>query len=74
MVAAPMMAAPIIEAPRMEMAMGGREGFLKIHLKRAELTRHAGPRMIMSPHVLIRMDNFEWRSENCPDGGKEPEW
>lgn len=60
----------------MEMAMGGREGFLKIHLKRAELTRHAGPHhmRVMSPHVLIRMDNFEWRSENAFDGGKEPHW
>jgi Ca2+-dependent lipid-binding protein len=77
-----LMAPPIIEAPVVDMMVadammgdGGRPGFLKMHLKHARLERHVGPEFErMSPHVIIKMDDFEWRSEDAFEGGKEPNW
>ncbi len=75
LMAPPVLAAPVMAAPVLDVVEGGRPGFLKIHLKHARLDRHVGPEFErMSPHVLIRMNDFEWRSERCIDGGKEPSW
>ena len=74
--APPMMQAPVVDVMAGAM-MGdaGRPGFLKIHLKHARLDRHVGPEFErMSPHVIIKMDDFEWRSEDAFEGGKEPNW
>jgi hypothetical protein len=70
-----MMARPMMDAGMGMMADGGRPGFLKVHLKHARLDRHVGPEMErMSPHVVIRMADFEWSSDRAIDGGKEPDW
>lgn len=68
----------VIEEPRPvadAVAMGGLPGFLKMHLKSAHLEHHSGPPLErMSPQVMIRCNDFEWKSRPSEHGGRNPEW
>ena len=69
--------APVViaEAPRPMMDAGMRVGHLKLHLKAAHLKHHAGPPLErMSPFVIIRVGEFEWRSPVKEQGGHQLHW
>merc|ERR1719498_521413 len=63
-----MMAAPV-------MMEAGRPGFLKMHLKKVHIEYHQGPALErMSPQVVIKMNDFVWRSNPKMHAGKTAEW
>ena len=61
-----------IERPIVE---GGFPGKLKMHLKAAHVEFHAGPPLErMSPFVIVRCGEWEWRSREKEDAGHDAEW
>lgn len=65
---------PMMAAPEMMME-GGRPGWLKMHLKEVHVEFHAGPPLErMSPQVVIRMGEFEWKSKPKHHEGHKAHW
>ena len=57
------------------MVGGMRQGVLKMHGHKAHLNySDVGLLERMSPVVHIRINNQEWRSDVCVNGGRNPEW
>jgi len=66
---APMQTTVIVEGG------GMRQGIVKMHAVTSHLNySDVGMLERMSPFVIVRINNQEWRSDICMGGGRKPEW
>lgn len=74
-VAQPMMAPMQTETVVVVEEGGMKQGIVKMHAMTSHLN-YSDDGMLerMSPFVTVRINNQEWRSDVCHNGGRNPEW